>query len=1374
MKFRRWICGLMAGAAAVVSSRPIAIADTAPWDRPPFTAQPAELLAAARRASGQSGGSGHDAIIVLESGHYEFDDSGRRTYTFHRIVHIRTQQGVERWSAVGTTWAPWYQAQPEITARVITERGAVHHLDPQTIDVAPAPSGSTHVYDNHRAMRAPLPAVGVGSIVEQLIVVRDVRPFFAAGNNHMFYLGASVPITHLELVIDAPAKLKLRYVVRGPDLPALRPRRATRNQRTRITLRARDLPPDDAPESHLPGHVRPYRYVAFSTGKSWGRIAKAYHSLVERQIAAGDVSHLRDRLPAQGTRAEMIRAALALVNNNVRYTGLELGMNSIVPWPPATTWARKFGDCKDKAVLLVALLRSAGISAHVALLRADHGADIDPELPGLGQFNHAIVVVPGKNPIWIDPTNTSARAGELPAVDQDRYALVADLASSRLVRTPVATASQNRNYEHRQLHLAEAGPARVVETTRPSGWAELEYRDSYRSGITDQVRTTLAEYIKHEYGATELATVTTSDPSDLSKPFELRLEAARAEFITTGDEQVSVSMDWGSLVADLTPELLRADNDAPPRTNELVFAPFVREVHYELIPPPGFAANPLPDQDIIPLGPMRAQTRVRGAADGRVHVTLRLDTVVRSLSPAQVAAVRSALARLRQRSPTTVSFAQVGMTHLRAGRVIEAVAEFRRLAKAHPREALHRQQLAGALLAVGLGREAQQEARRAVTLEPKSDAAWNVLAWTLQHDALGRRFGPGWQRRQVIDAYRQAIALAPQRSQYRADLATVLEHDDYGSRYHGDLDAAIAAYLELRDQLDEHTFDPNLVLALLHGGKYEQARAVAAGQGSELTEWRLAAAAALGEPELRRELRALGLAGAAASSALDRAAGELIVARRYPAAALALGHAAAMANEPGPLRKRARMAAKVHRVEQLRPKMSDPRRPLFTLFEYAARNGGAHPRPMGHFVSRAGLVTRPADPHSMTLRPFLRAFSQQDLPAPVLIDIVANLMTVEVDSAAPWVWRLRPNMAEHMKQKWPPAYVIRERGRFKLLTLDAPVPALAAEALRLARAGRDMEAKQLLSWAREHAALEEAAQDQLFGGMQSFMTFWDDKTSSRSQRLRLAAAALMTMSRDLSDRALAELERCPPASNDLRLACEGARLRAYMNLNRFEDALPVFERLAARSPEQETLWRPLGYAINFGLKQIDRAERAASEVLDRDPNDIASASALAVVQFWRGNPEAAVERYAALAGRSDARPRELNAFAWAALTAGRAGDEVFQAAQRAVEMTERLDDGALNTLAAAHAARGELRDAYRVLLESMEVSDVTELREQDWLVIGRIRAALGFADAAARAYGRARGDAGPQETTPMSLGALAERWLRDLDQEPARRENPAR
>ena len=133
-------------------------------------------------------------------------------------------------------------------------------------------------------------------------------------------------------------------------------------------------------------------------------------------------------------------AALRLVQSQMRYLGVEVGMNSHLPNPPSLVFDRRFGDCKDKALLTVALLSRLGIDANVALVNTSMQKGLAEGLPNPGSFDHVIVrVVVDHKPYWLDPTLSEQRS-DLAHLTQPDYglALVVEPATTRLV--PMDTA----------------------------------------------------------------------------------------------------------------------------------------------------------------------------------------------------------------------------------------------------------------------------------------------------------------------------------------------------------------------------------------------------------------------------------------------------------------------------------------------------------------------------------------------------------------------------------------------------------------------------------------------------------------------------------------------------------------------------------------------------------------------------------------------------------------------------------------------------------------------------------------------------------------------------------------------------------------------
>ncbi len=125
-------------------------------------------------------------------------------------------------------------------------------------------------------------------------------------------------------------------------------------------------------ESILPKGTYVLNHVAICVGGSWDKIASGYSKVVDGQLIGMDFAPLvKEVIPAEvKTPLEKLHASFNWIKKNFRYTGVSLRQASIVPARPMQLLARRFGDCKDQATLLVGMLRELGIEAHVALVSA--------------------------------------------------------------------------------------------------------------------------------------------------------------------------------------------------------------------------------------------------------------------------------------------------------------------------------------------------------------------------------------------------------------------------------------------------------------------------------------------------------------------------------------------------------------------------------------------------------------------------------------------------------------------------------------------------------------------------------------------------------------------------------------------------------------------------------------------------------------------------------------------------------------------------------------------------------------------------------------------------------------------------------------------
>jgi len=123
----------------------------------------------------------------------------------------------------------------------------------------------------------------------------------------------------------------------------------------------------------------------------------------------------------ESTKEGKIGAALQWVQNEIRYFGIELGANSHNPSTPDETLDKRYGDCKDKTVLLIALLHELGIESYPALVNTNGSLRNEDNPHRLHAFDHVIVHLElhGKKH-WIDPTRTN-QLGALNEIFEPNY-----------------------------------------------------------------------------------------------------------------------------------------------------------------------------------------------------------------------------------------------------------------------------------------------------------------------------------------------------------------------------------------------------------------------------------------------------------------------------------------------------------------------------------------------------------------------------------------------------------------------------------------------------------------------------------------------------------------------------------------------------------------------------------------------------------------------------------------------------------------------------------------------------------------------------------------------------------------------------------------
>ena len=1072
----------------------------------------------------------------------------------------------------------------------------------------------------------------------------------------------------------------------------------------------------DNREPYLPPETVFFPIIEYSSGASWQSIAAEYGKVVDDRTHSPEVQAVVTPLIAgKKTVAEKEAVILDYLDREVRYTGIEFGEAAILPHDPAETLAKGYGDCKDKATLLVAMLRAAGIPAYVTLLDAEARMDVPVDLPGMGLFDHAIVYVPGKNPIWIDATDRYAQLGQVPMGDQGRLSLITSNATTALVKIPESSSHDNGVIETREFTLTDNGPANVVEVTQPKGILESSYRGFYADKPDKDTREALRGYIKSEYLCDELSQVERTEPADLSQPFKLTIACEKAKRGYTELESAQAAIRLDRIFQFLPDELKQKDDSdekkttGPDKPKKLrgedwwLPAAFTTEWNYRFIPPAGFIPKELPKDVTIALGPAQLTETFTTGKGGVVLAHLVFDSVKRRYTAAEATALRNEVADLINGPAILIDFEPQGEALLRDGKVKEALASYRALVALIPNAAVHHLQVANVLLQAGMGEAARAEARLAVKLDPTSALAERVLAKILKHDLVGRELRPGSDLTGAADAYRAAIKLDPDDHTAQADLAILLEYDSVGRRYSGQahMKEAVAEYEKLgQDKLADLGLTDNLAFSIFYSGDYAGAYKAAQSLNPEPKALMSACVAMLQSSKAGLDEANKRATDDNGFKETDRTAGEMLMNMRQYAQAADFYQAGAAGDAAARTLGLANMLRGAIHHEDVQ--FANTPVNVVKRFSMVPFDPDLTKDRFATMLSRNAInVLNALDADELkdeleSGKKMNTELAREGSSLDVTEDIVLHMLDPKGEGDDATGYREK---VEVLGGSTMTVYIVKENGQYKLLDTGEKPNAIALEMLDRIQSGDLRGAKALLDWMREDVHLE-GGDDPLGGPV--FPRFWTKGEAPDARRMKLAAAAILVGSRPTVAQGVPILEA---ALKDAMGDRERTNIRialavGYLIQNNFTSLLEVSSPLLKDEPESKTAFIDNVLAL-MGLGRYDNALALADKRLKLLENDSDAYEMKMEIEADRGNFAAArgwAQKLADL-GKEDA--MLLNNETWYALFTGKVEQANIAKAIRATEM-QKDAPYILHTLACLYAEVGDTKDAREVLLRAMD------------------------------------------------------------------------
>ncbi len=284
----------------------------------------------------------------------------------------------------------------------------------------------SRLYYNLEALVIPVPSLAPGDIIDLRYVIRN-----RSSAEYRHYFGEKIPAgdtnrtLRFRAVLIHQAGMPVYCHLKGIDARSLSVEKKTRATVYRVDMG--NIPPGKK-ERAMPDSSEILPAVYFTTHRSWDDFYSWYRSLLKNRIRIDDEMKELLKKTTAGLHEPLARvqALYGFVTGSIRYVGFEFGVGGFQPRGTDITFHSRMGDCKDMSLLLIALLREAGIDARLALVRTRDRGRANLAAPFAGEFNHALCYVNLGGGFFLDATAPDTGIRELPADDRGLDAFVMD------------------------------------------------------------------------------------------------------------------------------------------------------------------------------------------------------------------------------------------------------------------------------------------------------------------------------------------------------------------------------------------------------------------------------------------------------------------------------------------------------------------------------------------------------------------------------------------------------------------------------------------------------------------------------------------------------------------------------------------------------------------------------------------------------------------------------------------------------------------------------------------------------------------------------------------------------------------------------------
>ncbi len=491
------------------------------------------------------------------------------------------------------------------------------------------------MYTSARTFYVQLPRLEPGDVVELRYRIDDTVPNNEFSNyfGDVEYLQSSEPVANAEYVLITP---KSRSFYIDSQVQGLTQKVTESGDQRIYRFFAAKIPPI-TPEPAMPPWPEVLGFIHVSTYKTWKQLGQWYWGLAKDQFDLDDETRklAHDITKGKTTEIDKVKAVYDWVVKNTRYVGLEFGIYGFKPRRCVQTVARGWGDCKDKATVLVTLLKELHIPSTIVIVRTQLKGEFPSKVPSLAPFDHAIAYVPSLD-LYLDGTAEYAGATELPKMDLGALAVRINEGNPQLVHLPAPDPTKNVIERHLTATVSASGDARLDLDYETRGTSAAEWRRRYHADATrrDRIGSDLGREFPGFNIVAGAAGISANDMDDLEQPVKIKVHGTTSSFARREGKQLSMSVTTNYRLTPAYASLSKRSLDV----RILAFSTIDDTFTVKLPPGTKVLSAPPDASGDTPFGSYSVKVEQQS---GQVVVRSRLAVKVQRITPAQYAAWRT-------------------------------------------------------------------------------------------------------------------------------------------------------------------------------------------------------------------------------------------------------------------------------------------------------------------------------------------------------------------------------------------------------------------------------------------------------------------------------------------------------------------------------------------------------------------------------------------------------------------------------------------------------------------------------------------------------------------------------------------------------------